>query len=522
MVLKRLLLIIFALALASCGGGGGSLTEIPNPDGNTYTPIVSAGGIGLGVLKDASGVPSGVRISWTRVDVSGVQGYYIYRATTSGTLPNGDPAGYESYRIDDNDADGNKLIEQFGSGTDTLTFDDLFSPAVNDVYYYRMSVVNSTSDESDFSIQLSITIAQHTITSITTTAVSIGDQVTINGTYFGQTRNSDQVFFSNHAGSVTVEAGSYVSWAPTQIVVTVPYGAADGELGVKIGSATVYSTDEVSFKEPALTTVSPTEDWVQHNDITLTGTDFGPAPGSGGTDSFVYFGSSACQSGDIVSWSTTQIVVKVPAAASGLTVNVTVDVADNVSNAQSFTLLPHTDSYTPQSGNTGASVTLTGTNYGSSEGTATVAGVSAGVTSWNNTQVVLTVPAGAVDGDIVLTRTDTKTSNGVGWDVIPTISSITPLRRVVGEALTINGSGFGNARGSSIVHFNGGSGVDAVTYNSWANNQIVVVVPTGAQTGTVTVTISDAAVGSDQDSATSSSSLAVILPAPDIDDVGQL
>jgi len=521
MLSKRLVIVAALLALTGCGGGG--VQSVPGGgDGPTYTPMVSQDGITLGILKDASGVPTGVRISWTRVNVSGVQGYYIYRATTSGALPDGDPSAYSANRIPDEDADGNSMIEQFGSGTDTLTFDNHFSPAVNDVYYYRMTVVNATSDESDFSTQLSITIAQHTITSITTTPVSIGSTVTITGTYFGQDRSSDQVFFTNHGGSTTVEAASYVSWGPTQIQVTVPYGAADGVLGVKVGSATVYSTDNIAFKEPSLTSLSPTEDWVQHNEITLSGADFGPAPGSGGTDSFVYFAATPCQSADIISWNTTEIKVKVPAAATGLTVNVTVDVADNVSGAQSFIILPHTDSHTPTSGTIGTSVTLTGTNYGGTQGTATVNGVSASITSWSNTQVVLTIPNAAVDGNIVLTRSDAKTTNGVGFDVVPTISSITPLRRKAGEALTINGSGFGDSRGASTVHFNGGSGIDAATYSSWANNQIVVVVPAGAVSGTVTVHISDNSVGSDQDSVTSSSPLAVILPAPDITDIGQL
>ena len=49
-------------------------------------------------------------------------------------------------------------------------------------------------------------------------------------------------------------------------------------------------------------TRDPDEDWVNHNDITFTGTDFGPAPGSGGSDSTVYFGTTAAATGDIVSY----------------------------------------------------------------------------------------------------------------------------------------------------------------------------------------------------------------------------
>lgn len=520
----RLAALILLLLLAGCGGNGGALIIDGPSGGETYTPVVQGAGMALGILKDASGAPSGIRVSWTRVDVTGVQGYYIYKATTSNALPDGDPASYSANRIPDEDADGNTMIEQFGSGTQTLTFDNHFSPPIGNTYYYRLTVVNSTGDESDFSTQLSIAIAQHTITTITTTPVGIADQVTITGTFFGQSKEAtDHLYFTNQAGTTNVEAGSYVSWGPTQIVVTVPYGAADGVVGVTIAGATVYSSQSIAYIEPAISSLSPGEDWVQHNDVVISGSEFGPAPGSGGTSSYVYFGTTAAESADITSWTETEIRVKVPAAASGMTVNVKVSVASNDSNTQSFVILPHIDSLSASSGNTGASVTINGTNFGSTQGTGTVAvnGVSATVGSWNNTAIAITIPANAVDGSVAVTRSDTKVTNGVGFDVIPTISSITPLRRKVGEALTINGSGFGAARGTSTLHFNGGA-VDAVTYSSWAAGQIVVVVPSGATSGTVTVNIVDNSVGSNQDSATSASSLAVVLPPPDITDIGQL
>lgn len=512
--MRRFILVFMLVALAGCSSSGAGLAVTPH--GNGGDPPAGDQPFSLSVLRNSSGVPTGVRVSWQRVAVDTIDGYWIYRANGAGDLPNGDPAGHSANRV------SATIIAQSGSGTQTLTYDDNFGPVIGNTYYYRMTVVNATHDESDFSNQLSITIAAHDITNITTTDVGIGDSVTITGHHFGATQNGDHVFFSDTSASITVEAASYVSWADTQIVVTVPYGAADGHLGVKVGNAQVNSSQNISYIEPNLAGVSPTQDWVQHSDITLTGDHFGSVQSGNGYNSYVYFGATPCQAGDIVSWADGQVVCKVPSAATGMSTTVKVVVAGNESATQAFTLLPHTDSINPTSGNTGTSVTISGTNFGATQGSGSVkvTGVNASITSWGNASIVITIPAAAVDGNIVVTRSDTKTSNVVGFDVIPAISSLSPTRLQAGQQLTIHGSGFGS-HGTSSVHFDGG-GVDASNYISWSNSQIVVEVPAGATTGTVTVNIVDNSVGANLDSATSAGNLMVVLPPPDMTDIGQL
>ncbi len=523
MVRVNLLAVLAALALCvGCGGGGTSVNANPQDPGGgelTVVPVVAEGGMTLGILKDASGVPQGVRATWQRVTDSTAAGYWVYRGNESSTLPGGDPAGYSSFRAN------STIIAQPGSGT-TVVYDDTgFTPVIGEDYYYRVTVQNTSGDESDFSNQLSITIAAHTIGTVTGTAVGIGDQVTITGTHFGASRNGDKVYFTNSSGSTTVEAASYVSWSDTAIVVTVPYGAADGVVGVDIGTNPVYSTQSIAYREPAISgQPNPAEDWVQHNAVTLSGTDFGPAPGSGGDNSTVYFGASPAQSADIVSWTTTQIQVKVPAAATGTVVSIKVHVAGNVSSGVDFTILPHIDSSSTGAATPGTSVTLTGTNFGATQGTGgvTVNGTAATITNWSNTSVSYSVPNAATDGAVVLTRSDSKTSSGSGFDVIPLITSFNYSRREIGQSLVLSGAGFGASQGTSTVTFDGGS-VTVGTYNSWAINSLDVVVPAGATRGTVTVTVDDDDTGGlNQDSATSSNEVVIILPAPVIDDIGQL
>ncbi|MCC7478496.1 IPT/TIG domain-containing protein [bacterium] len=529
-MLNRVLLLTFlAIFLAGCGGGGTSgigfqpgdgngKPETPKPSGPIGSDHVQGDGMALDVIRDASGVPIGVKVSWTRVNDAKATGYWIYRDTSS--LPSGDPAGQQSKRITA------QKIDQSGTGTQTLTFDDVFNPPIGNTYFYRMTVVNDTSDESDFSNQLSITIAQHTLTGFTPAGGGIGTEVTINGTNFGQTQNGDKVFFTNSTGSTNVEATTVTSWSSTQIKVLVPYGASTGPIGVKVGTVQVNSAASFDYTEPNIVTVNPTEDWVQNQYITLSGNDFGPPPSTGGSNTQVYFGTAQAQLADFdeANWTTSQIKVKVPAAAVGKTVTVKVVVAGNESNTPNFILLPHIDSLSTTSGNTGSSLILTGTNFGSTQGTSTVTvnGVTASVSSWANGSITCTIPAAAVDGNVVVNRDDSKVSNGIGFDVVPTISSLTPSRRVIGENLTINGSGFGDTQSGSVVRFLGGSGVDATTIVSWANNQIVVTVPTGASTGQVRVTVNDASVGANLDQATSSGNVAVVLTSPNLTGVGQI
>lgn len=73
--------------------------------------------------------------------------------------------------------------------------------------------------------------------------------------------------------------------------------------------------------------------------------------------------------------------------------------------------------------------------------------------------------------------------------VTPAITSITLDHGAVGDTVTIAGTDFKTPQGTGSVTFAGG-GAAAIT--SWADAQIVCVVPAGTITGNVTVTNSDA------------------------------
>ena len=127
--------------------------------------------------------------------------------------------------------------------------------------------------------------------------------VTVSGSGFGDTRGTSFVRFGD------VQVTSYVSWSATQIVCKVP-AAAYGSINVAV-ETTGGRSNLMPFKVvPRVTKFSPMSG-APGTVVTLTGNGFG----ENRKTSIVTFGGTAVT--DYVSWSNTQIKVKVPAMAAG-------------------------------------------------------------------------------------------------------------------------------------------------------------------------------------------------------------
>jgi RHS repeat-associated protein len=221
--------------------------------------------------------------------------------------------------------------------------------------------------------------------------------------------------------------------------------------------------------------------------VTITGTNFGSSQGS----SSVTFNGTA---GTPTSWTPTSIIVPVPGTATSGDVLVTV--SSLTSNPIPFTVsqTPTITSLSPTAGPVGTSVTISGVNFGTTQGTSTVSfsGPSATPmpTSWSATSIVVPVPSGATSGNVVV-ATSNGVSAGVSFTVlpVPNIASLSSASATVGASITITGTNFGSAQGSSTVTFNGVAG----TATSWTLTSILIPVPSGATSGTVVVTVSGVA-----------------------------
>ena len=83
---------------------------------------------------------------------------------------------------------------------------------------------------------------------------------------------------------------------------------------------------------------------------------------------------------------------------------------------------PTITSLSQTSGTVGTSITITGSNFGSTQGTSTLTfnGTSATPTSWSATSIVVPVPSGATTGNVVVTVSGVA-SNGLNFYVAQTL-----------------------------------------------------------------------------------------------------
>ena len=309
------------------------------------------------------------------------------------------------------------------------------------------------------------------ITSVTVGTGIAGTSVTITGTGFGPSQGSSLVTFN---GTSTVPT----TWSATSVTAPVP-AAAPGGTGSVVVTVSGTASNGVAFTVvPNITSLSTTSASIGSS-VTISGTGFGTSQGG----SMVAFNGTAASP---TSWSSGAIVVAVPNGAT--TGNVVVSVGGAASSGVSFTVAPSITGLSASSGIAAAPVTITGTGFGSQQGTSvvTVNGTTASPTNWTATSITAPVPgtANGGTGTIVVTVGGIP-SNGAPFSVVPNIASLSATSGAVGSAVTVAGTGFGSTQGGSTVTFNGAS----ATATSWSNGSITALVPTGATSGNVVVTV---------------------------------
>src|ERR1043165_1190441 len=290
-----------------------------------------------------------------------------------------------------------------------------------------------------WSNNIAFTIITPTISSISPTSGVPGTQVTINGTNFGATQGSGQVWLGN------TYAGSIVSWSNTQIVATVAANAASGNAQVQ--QSGVWG-NQIAFTvtSPTISSISPTTARAGDS-ITINGTNFGATQGTG----VVWFGRN--NAARIVSWGDTQIVAIV--ASGSVTGPAQVQQGGVWANYGTFTVLtPTISSVSPTTARAGDSITITGTNFGTTQGSGQVwlgSKYAGSIVSWSDTQIVATVASGSVTGTAQVQQGGVWANYGTFTVLTPTISSISPTSGPVGTQVTFTGTGFGATQGSGKV-----------------------------------------------------------------------
>jgi hypothetical protein len=193
------------------------------------------------------------------------------------------------------------------------------------------------------------------------------------------------------------------------------------------------------------------------------------------------------------------VTATVPASLAAGATSVTVTPAGgSASNAVAFTVdappapAAAITSLSPTSGPVGATLTITGTNLGTS-GAVVVGGVSAAATSWSATTITCTIPAGLTIGskNVVVTPTGRAASNARAFTVtLPpaataAITSLTPNHAQAGAGVVIAGANLGSG---GAVRF--GSTVAATT--AWSATSVTATVPASLAAGATSVTVTPA------------------------------
>ncbi|MFW3477167.1 RHS repeat-associated core domain-containing protein [Streptomyces microflavus] len=157
-----------------------------------------------------------------------------------------------------------------------------------------------------------------------------GAKLTLSGTGFSATAANNTVLFGDKAAAV-------VSATATRLVVTVPVGAANGKVSVKVGSANAQSPETFSLAPsgPVITQVTPNSA-APGAQIVLAGSGFSSVV----TDNVVRFNGGML--GELVAATATSVTVKVPEGAK--TGRLQVETPDGLATAATnFTVTPGSD-----------------------------------------------------------------------------------------------------------------------------------------------------------------------------------
>jgi hypothetical protein len=312
----------------------------------------------------------------------------------------------------------------------------------------------------------------------------VGTSVVVTGTSFGDTQGDSTVTFNGVPVSPT-------SWSNTSLTVSAPGSATTGVIVVTVNG---FETNGAPFAVlPNITAIGPTAGLIGSS-VTVSGTTFGQTQGFGGV---TFNGVSAT----VQNWSDSSISVLVPAGATSGNVVVT-DHQLLTSNGVNFNVIalpqPVISSLTQPAGRPGMGLTILGSNFGTAQNGSNVTfnGLSASVTSWTDSSIATTVPAGVHTGPVVVT-TPGGPSNGVQFTFAPGIRSQAQALYITPDEISLEAGGSGSFK---VVDPSGNPVLDA----TWAVDSAALATIAGDDPILPTATLQALAPGEVTVTATSS------------------
>jgi YD repeat-containing protein len=282
------------------------------------------------------------------------------------------------------------------------------------------------------------------ITGVSPTRGPAGTSVTISGTGFGGTVGENAVRFDSVLAAVATAS-------PTELVVTVPTGAATGPITVTASGGTATSPTVFLVPVPSITSLAPTSGRFGAT-VTISGEDFSPVPSLNdvrfnGFPATVTFASA------------TQLTAAVPVGATTGPITVATS-GGTARSAATFTVFPPPGilGFTPGSGAPGTPVTITGIGFRTvlQENQVAFNGVAAAVRTATATRLDVAVPTGATTGPITVTTSGGTATSATAFTVVtagePTGVNPSVLSRAVPTVVTFTATRDLTAAQVSTLH----------------------------------------------------------------------
>jgi hypothetical protein len=318
------------------------------------------------------------------------------------------------------------------------------------------------------------------IVGISPTGGGPGTEVSVQGRGFGSVQGNNTISYAGATLPV-----SY--WSDTMIKAVLPSNpAANGTFQVVINGVVSNPSSPFTVNNPIITGISPSSGGPT-TPITLTGQFFGSSAGTGG---YVSFNG---QPATVISWTNTQITVSAPNPTNSQQVSYAVVVVldgNRSSNAVTFNLsIPQITSVSPTTTNIGATVTLMGSGFGTSQslgnGTVSVGGMTAQILSWSETQIQIKVPSlTSASSYYVIVTVNSRQSSPYALIISgPLITLISPNKLEKDKTATISGQYFGRTSqegpGTIQMRNQDNSGWITVSPSYWSDQQIQFICPIG-------------------------------------------
>jgi hypothetical protein len=332
--------------------------------------------------------------------------------------------------------------------------------------------------------KLSVVTAGGTATSLTNFTVV----PTITGFSPGSAAAASAVFVdgTGFGGVTSVKVNgvtaAFTRLSAVQLRLTVPTSATSGTISVTTAGGTATSAATLAVL-PRVTGFTPASAAVGTT-VTINGNAFS------GATSVLFNGVLAVPA----TVTPTKITVVEPPDASTGKLTVVTD-AGSGQSVGTFKVLPKLTSFTPPSGPSGTSVTITGSGF-TDVAAVKFNGAPASFSADSDHQITATVPTSGTIGKLSIVTAGGTATSLTNFVVVPTITGFTPGSAAAGGLVFVDGTGFG---GVTSVKVNGVTASFAVL----SKVQLRLTVPASATSGAISVTTAGG-------TATSAGTLAVL------------